>query len=371
MIDDLGSGGAQRQMVLIVSELARLGHFVDVILHNSGDSFYNITPNERIQLVALKAGSGFSLKKMVEIRGIIERGRYDASLSFLDSSNIWNLLACFPGRRRICVVGERSSEKRPSRSAARAIALKAARIFSIKIIANSHAQRKLLAVKYGKKVTTIYNGYEMSSPRAKRRVERRSHLKLVAVGRIGACKNVLNTIEAAKICYARLGICPSITWYGRIDRTDRGEEVFIKAQRILANCPDLKKAWRWGGECKDMISEMTNYDALIHPSLYEGLPNVICEALCIGLPVLASRVCDNPLLVGDGDRGFLFDPTAPDSIADAIRTISSLDDESYGLMSRRALCFASRHLSVERMAAKYAKMLSAISPRRSGMKSGS
>ena len=60
-----------------------------------------------------------------------------------------------------------------------------------------------------------------------------------------------------------------------------------------------------GREKKDVSSYYKSYDYLIHPSIYEGLPNVICEALLDGMPVLASNVCDNGLLVREGERGFL------------------------------------------------------------------
>jgi len=51
---------------------------------------------------------------------------------------------------------------------------------------------------------------------------------------------------------------------------------------------------------------MVEHDAFVHPSFYEGMPNVVCEALAAGLPVLVSDVCDHPLLVEKGVQGFLF-----------------------------------------------------------------
>lgn len=48
------------------------------------------------------------------------------------------------------------------------------------------------------------------------------------------------------------------------------------------------------------------HDVVVNPSLYEGMPNVVLEAMACGLPVIASRVPGNDVLVRDGENGFLF-----------------------------------------------------------------
>ena len=47
------------------------------------------------------------------------------------------------------------------------------------------------------------------------------------------------------------------------------------------------------------------YDAVLHPSLYEGLLNAICESLASGRLVLASDVCDNGVFNREGKTEFL------------------------------------------------------------------
>lgn len=47
------------------------------------------------------------------------------------------------------------------------------------------------------------------------------------------------------------------------------------------------------------------------PSRYEGSPNVIIEAMSMGLPVVATAVGGVPDLVVDGETGFLVDPSDP------------------------------------------------------------
>lgn len=61
---------------------------------------------------------------------------------------------------------------------------------------------------------------------------------------------------------------------------------------------------------QDRDSLRAHYQAaslVINPSLYEGMPNVVLEAMACGCPILASRVPGNESVVSDGVTGWLFD----------------------------------------------------------------
>jgi glycosyltransferase involved in cell wall biosynthesis len=62
-------------------------------------------------------------------------------------------------------------------------------------------------------------------------------------------------------------------------------------------------------------------DCLANPSLYEGMPNVVLEAMACGLPVIASKVPGNEEVVLDGETGFLFDLGRPNSLLTAIELL--------------------------------------------------
>jgi glycosyltransferase involved in cell wall biosynthesis len=62
-------------------------------------------------------------------------------------------------------------------------------------------------------------------------------------------------------------------------------------------------------------------DCLVNPSLYEGMPNVVLEAMACGLPVVASKVPGNEELVLEGETGFLFGLGDGDRLLLAIRKL--------------------------------------------------
>jgi glycosyltransferase involved in cell wall biosynthesis len=62
-------------------------------------------------------------------------------------------------------------------------------------------------------------------------------------------------------------------------------------------------------------------DLLVAPSLSEGLPVVIMEALASGVPVVASAVDGIPELVRDGETGCLVPPSDQQALADGVKQL--------------------------------------------------
>jgi len=58
-------------------------------------------------------------------------------------------------------------------------------------------------------------------------------------------------------------------------------------------------------------------DVFVLPSLFEGIPLSIAEAMSTGLPIVASNVGGIPDMIADGENGLLCDPAA-ESIAQKI-----------------------------------------------------
>jgi glycosyltransferase involved in cell wall biosynthesis len=66
---------------------------------------------------------------------------------------------------------------------------------------------------------------------------------------------------------------------------------------------------------------MSAFDVFVLPSIHEGLPIALVEAMALGRPVVATRVGGLPEVVRDGTEGFLVPSGDPVALADAIVTI--------------------------------------------------
>ena len=126
----------------------------------------------------------------------------------------------------------------------------------------------------------------------------------------------------------------------------------------------LGNVFRLHDEVKDVAPLYHSADVFCLPSLHEGTSNVICEAMSSGLPVLASRVSDNPRLVRDGESGFLFDPMSPKDIAGAIMRFADMSIEGRRRMGVTGRKMAEGMLSPDVRTDRYVELIEGLIARK-------
>jgi glycosyltransferase involved in cell wall biosynthesis len=110
------------------------------------------------------------------------------------------------------------------------------------------------------------------------------------------------------------------------------------------------------GVVDDIRAHLASLDVLVLPSVLDGRPVVVVEALALGVPVIASRIGGLPALVRDGETGFLVEPANTHQIAGHLRRLADDPDELERLQ-RSARAFAERNLDAKVMNAAYERAL--------------
>jgi glycosyltransferase involved in cell wall biosynthesis len=78
---------------------------------------------------------------------------------------------------------------------------------------------------------------------------------------------------------------------------------------------------RFLGQRDDVPDLLADCDLFILPSLHEGLPISVLEAMAASKPVIATAIGGIPEVVVDGQTGLLVPPADPPALAKAIRTV--------------------------------------------------
>jgi len=118
-----------------------------------------------------------------------------------------------------------------------------------------------------------------------------------------------------------------ILFVGRANRV-KGIKYLTEAFSLIEkDFPDFKLVLVGDGLPEGKLSlaetknKMKNCYCLVLPSITEGLPRVIMEAMALGKPVVASRVGGIPDLIQDGQNGFLFEVGNSKELAEKLRIL--------------------------------------------------
>lgn len=90
----------------------------------------------------------------------------------------------------------------------------------------------------------------------------------------------------------------------------------------------------FAGHRTDVPLLMGGMDLFVLPSIWEGMPNVVLEAMAAGLPVVATAVGGTPEIVVEGETGLLVPPRDPAALAEAMERL--LADPALRLQMGRA-----------------------------------
>jgi glycosyltransferase involved in cell wall biosynthesis len=102
----------------------------------------------------------------------------------------------------------------------------------------------------------------------------------------------------------------------------------------------------------DLPDVYSALSVLVQPSLTEGLPLVILEAACLGVPIVASRVGAIPAVLEDGAGGVLVPAGDVSSLTAAVGQL--LRDPAHArALGARAAAHVEAHYSARAMTARY------------------
>lgn len=299
VISTLNTGGAQRAFANLSMGFPE-NYECDFLLNDTE----NITYPYRGNLISLglrpkkdKTKLWYQLrvlwKRCHMLRHLKKEGGYDACISGLTSANAANVLTRDKNCKAVISIRTFTSKDNVrgikgliNGWAVRHLYNKADLITTV-----SESAKADLIANYGidrKKVCTIYNGYGVQQIKRLAGDELTEREKdwfaknrrvIVTMGRLAHEKGQWHLIKAMKAVREQIpGICLLLLGEGELES---------RLKSLSKRC-GLQNTVLFGGFSHNPYPILSKCDLFVLPSLYEGFPNALAEAMCCGLPVVAA-----------------------------------------------------------------------------------
>lgn len=345
-IPNLQQGGAERQILELMTKLpprfeTTLCVYDDVVHYRD-----YLPPGEPRYVLGAPRMGPRGLARLVDV---IETERPDIVHSYRDKANFWARLAV--GR----VAARRRGDGRPLPIVVTAVRSRAMSPLHLstewylsrrsdRVLANSEGVRRelvRLARVRPDKIQVLHNFIDLDKfrpPTAAERAAARARwglpageVALLMPGRIGIQKHQMGLAVALRrlLRDRKLGNV-RVLLAGR--KRDRRYAALLP---LLLRALGVADRVTFLGPVEDMLGLYHAADALVLPSLWEGLPNAVLEAHACALPAVVSHAANVDDIVLDGDSGFEVPTFDHPALAQALGRIIALDDDARRAMGAR------------------------------------
>lgn len=347
-------GGAQRFILNLLTHLDKEKYEAMVAIGNTGngDLFRALhavgIPTHRLNHLVRDANLTEDLKAVSELRSLMKE--YCPGTVFLNSSKagfIGSLAARWPTKIKstkvIYRIGGWSFNDPGSRwqkELWKALEWLSAKWKDIIIVNNQHDfdQAVRLKIKPRKKLALVYNGVETYKLELASKEEARTKLGVPAdkyvIGTIAnfyPAKGLEYLVRAAYYFQDNDNVVFTVIGDGR-ERNDL---------EALIHELGLNKKVLLIGQVPDAYRYLPAFDVFALPSVKEGFPWSLIEAMAARLPIVATRVGAVPEIIDDGKNGFIVEPGDEEAVADKIKEImgSTHLQKEFGIQAHQTVLF--------------------------------
>ncbi len=303
LIQKLSSGGAERAASSIANEMAARGESVEIITFDTADSFYALNEGVLVYNMELAdISKSASLKRVLgcikrafEIRRKIKSRQLDALVCMSTTMNLYGLLSTLFTKTKV-IGTERNNPYKYKADFINASLKKLSALFLDGFIFQTEAASRYYAESVRRKGTVIQNAVFNPLIKELKPPEKRQKI-IYGVGRLSAQKRFQDLIDA----------------YALVEKTHPDYRLVIfgegedreKLQTQIDSLNLSEKALLPGAD-KEALRFVSKGSVFVLSSDYEGMPNVLLEAMAAGTPCVSTRCKMGPEeLIDDGMNGIL------------------------------------------------------------------
>ncbi len=355
LIDSLGSGGAQRQLVTLIKALNREHVDAEMAIYHPLFHFRPDVESVGTPLHILGTRGARDPLVLLRLMRLVRGGGFDIVHSYLRTPGVLARVATLFRRRPATIVSERNVDIGLSRR--NLLVERALANSGDAMITNAEAIRQTVVKhipEWRDRIHVVPNGIDWSEPtpqdlrdasRFRESMLGGRDLLIGTIARVEIQKNPHLLLDAIELLPAEVRDRVRFVWVGAW--TDRA---LVGAVRERLNAGDLKGRLVLLEPTDRIRSVYLALDGLVLSSSWEGCPNVVPEALAHGRPVIATDVGDVSEIVRPGESGWVVPPEDAKSLSAAIAELVSLPASRRAEMGQAGSAFVLDNYSAERLA---------------------
>lgn len=310
-IGTLGNGGAERVISILSDYMAEQGMDVEILTYYDRPLFYQINPKVKVTAVEKCTGKKNKLLNILWIRRYF-RKHARIVLSFLAPFNIISVAAKIGSRVPVVVADRNDPAKVPTSWGIRKLR-DFIYIFADEVVVQTEKNKSYFNRIVQKKTVVIYNPVDMKEYTGSALGSLKDSL-IISAGRLIEQKNQKMLLEA----FANI-----LSEYPKYKLCVFGEGSYRGALETKICELGIEKNVFLPGSTTELYEKMKEAELFVLCSNYEGMPNALIEAMCLGLPVISTKVSGATDLIRNGENGMLVEIGDVQGLTDAMKKMLS------------------------------------------------
>lgn len=288
-------GGAERVVAEITNQLAERECRTEVLTYFDEGSLYKL--NDKVKLVPAvqRTGSKNIIKNIIWVRAYCRKNA-DVVISFLAPFNMFMIVSMFGTKVPVIAADRNDPRKIPEKMIVRKLR-DLLYCLSDAVVAQTQNNKAYFPEFVRQKCHVIYNPVHLGDRKGAALYTEKKK-QVVSAGRLIEQKNYQMLLEAFAVFY-RNHSDYSLILYGegrlKSDLQESAKQLGIHNHVVFY------------GSVNDLFSKIACAELFVMTSCFEGMSNALAEAMCLGLPVISTKVSGALELIQDGVNGFLVD----------------------------------------------------------------
>ena len=316
--------------------------------HKNPNIFYKIDPRVRIIGIYKQSQSTNFFKHLLWFRRHIKKEKPNVILSFMVMINL-SVIISLLGTKNNIVVAERNDPRffAHGKMLRHVINLLYHLNMVKKILVQTDNNKNYFtSKKLFNKTSVIYNPIILDNELIGKALHTPKDNYIVSVGRLSIQKQHQTLIEAFKI-FRQTHPDYKLIIYGEGDQR-------TELENIISKC-ELTSVVALPGTTPNVLENIMSAKIFVMTSLFEGMSNSLIEAMCIGLPVISTKVSGAVDLISHSHNGFLVDVGDSKTIANYISAIA--DDSNLACRLGKEAQSIYDRLSVNKISKQWIEIL--------------